>query len=44
MIVAVPTVTTLQEVTRLLLDNHRRRAGHSATLHTRALPLQTYVC
>jgi predicted PurR-regulated permease PerM len=44
MIVAVPTVTTLQEVTRLLLENHRRRAGHSATHHTRALPLQTYVC
>jgi predicted PurR-regulated permease PerM len=44
MIVAVPTVTTLQEVTRLLLENHRRRAGHSASHHTRALPLQTYVC
>lgn len=44
MIVAVPTVTTLQEVTRLLLEHRRRRAGHSATHHTRALPLQTYVC
>jgi len=44
MIVAVPTVTTLQEVTRLLLENHRCRAGHSATHYTRALPLQTYVC
>jgi predicted PurR-regulated permease PerM len=44
MIVAVPTVTTLQEVTRLLLEHRRRRAGHSASHHTRALPLQTYVC
>ncbi len=44
MVVAVPTVTTLQEVTRLLLEHRRRRAGHSATRHTRVLPLQTYVC
>jgi predicted PurR-regulated permease PerM len=44
MIVAVPTVTTLQEVTRLLLEHRRRRAGHSETRHAGALPLQTYVC
>jgi predicted PurR-regulated permease PerM len=44
MIVAVPTVTTLQEVTRLLLEHRRRGAGHSVTRHAKALPLQTYVC
>jgi predicted PurR-regulated permease PerM len=44
MIVAVPTVTTLQEVTRLLLEHRRRRAGHSATHRPRAVPLQAYVC
>ncbi len=44
MIVAVPTVTTLQEVARLLLEHRRGRAGIRLPHHGRALPLQTYVC
>jgi predicted PurR-regulated permease PerM len=45
MIVAVPTVTALQEVTTLLLEHHRRRAGIRLPHHTaRSVPLPTYVC
>jgi predicted PurR-regulated permease PerM len=44
MVVAVPTVTTLQEVTRLLLEHRRRRDGRRESSRARSLPLQTYVC
>lgn len=45
MVVAVPTVTALQEVTTLLLEHRRRRAGIRVTRHAaRTAPLQTYVC
>jgi predicted PurR-regulated permease PerM len=44
MVVAVPTVTTLQEVTRLLLEHRRRRAGRREISRARSLPLPTYVC
>jgi predicted PurR-regulated permease PerM len=44
MVVAVPTVTTLQEVTRLLLEHRRRRDGRRESSRARSLPLPTYVC
>jgi len=44
MVVAVPTVTTLQEVARLLLERRRGRAGHARTRHGKNLPLPAYVC
>ena len=42
MVIAVPTVTTLQEVARLLLEH--RRAGPSHARHGKNLPLPAYVC
>lgn len=44
MIVAVPIVTALQEVTRLLLEHRRRKAGIRYTGHAPSMPIQTYVC
>lgn len=44
MVIAVPTVTTLQEVTRLLLEHRRRRDGRRESSRARSLPLPTYVC
>jgi predicted PurR-regulated permease PerM len=44
MIVAVPIVTALQEVTRLLLEHRRRKAGIRYTGHAPSVPIQTYVC
>jgi len=44
MVIAVPTVTTLQEIARLLLE-HRRYATPAAHPHARgAVPIQPYVC
>jgi predicted PurR-regulated permease PerM len=44
MIVAVPIVTALQEVIRLLLDHRRRKAGIRPAHHASSMPIQTYVC
>jgi len=44
MVVAVPTVTTLQAVATLLLEHRRRGAGVRVARHVRTVPLQTYVC
>jgi predicted PurR-regulated permease PerM len=44
MMVAVPTVTTLQEVTRLLIEHRQRRARVRDPHHARSLPLPSYVC
>jgi predicted PurR-regulated permease PerM len=44
MVIAVPTVTTLQEVARLLLEHRGRRAGPSRVPHDKKLPLPAYVC
>jgi predicted PurR-regulated permease PerM len=44
MMIAVPTVTTLQEVTRLLLEHRQRRARVRDPRHARSLPLPSFVC
>lgn len=44
MVVAVPTATTMQEVTRLLLEHRSRRAAPGHARHGKNLPLPSYVC
>ena len=44
MIIAVPIVTAMQEVIRLLLEHRRRKAGVRLPRHAPAVPIQTYVC
>lgn len=44
MVVAVPIVTALQEVTRLLLEHRRRKAGIRTPRRASSTPIQTYVC
>jgi predicted PurR-regulated permease PerM len=44
MVIAVPTVTTLQEVARLLLEHRRGRAGFDRARRGKNLPLPAYVC
>ncbi len=44
MVVAVPIVTALQEVTRLLLEHRRRKAGIRMPRRAPSTPIQTYVC
>jgi predicted PurR-regulated permease PerM len=44
MVIAVPTVTTLQEVARLLLEHRGRRAVPRHARHGKNLPLPAYVC
>lgn len=43
MIIAVPTVTILQEMTRLMLEHRRRVSGRHETRRA-AVPMQAYVC
>ena len=45
MIIAVPTVTVLQEVTKLVLERRRYRTGRTPVTHPkRGVPIQPYVC
>jgi predicted PurR-regulated permease PerM len=44
MVVVVPIVTALQEVTRLLLDHRRRKAGIRTPRHAPSTPIQNCVC
>jgi len=44
MIVAVPTVTVLQETTKLLLERRRYRAGIQDPHPRKRFPVQSYVC
>jgi predicted PurR-regulated permease PerM len=44
MIVAVPIVTAMQEVIRLLLEHRRRKAGIRFAGRAPSMPIQTYVC
>jgi predicted PurR-regulated permease PerM len=44
MVVVVPIVTALQEVTRLLLEHRRRKAGIRMPRRTPSTPIQNCVC
>jgi len=44
MVIAVPAVTTAQEVARLLLEHRRGGAGPNLSRHGKNLPLPAYVC
>jgi predicted PurR-regulated permease PerM len=44
MIVAVPAVTVLQEITKLLLERRHYQAGLPATHPRRGVPVQHFVC
>ena len=44
MIVAVPAVTVLQEVTKLLLERRRYRTGTLVAHPKRGIPIQPFVC